>query len=1762
MASDHSSSDFIRKRRKNFRAVLGEAPDTVLDELDSLLLITREEYDKIEGMPNPSDKARELINTMLRKGERACQQFLTALHKLQETLPRLVEVLAEGCPSTSDDSSSEHPEGKRGLEEFSQNQEQEQQQVLNITPSSPLAVEADSSYKETEAETGTEEFSPNQGPEQPKEECLEPELPALLSKEEKGRNLQEMLQNLGLQDLYTRKLSLSEVLEIGPQTLVCTKPQSLLCVAEYFLKKLMILSLTARNVKCTGRVGRGVGNAEQTDFSDIFDLQEQADDTWCNPLDVITAVFLCADSFLQQEMMFKMSMCQFALPLLLPDCSREGSTLLLWAMRSIVKKWRPQSLEASKGFKEETMATMNLPVISFIRLGNNSTSKSKVLNEVLSNPHQNYNYFVNHSMECGDIPRRISDGLVEFCWYLPCGKTNIDIFGEPIAVANLRGNAYTLRSQACFLAKVSSAVFVFVDNIGSIESEFLLSIAGLRAQYFLILNPQPCQQKGTIDFIQQIALQMKLEKQHLIIKSKLINDSEFVEQIRSSIRTVMTGTTQRASVEAMAVVARELQMEVDEDAEQCQYGKVQAEERIATIRHVGSVAEYKISKLPLQGPLWKEWSKTDKELCRMRNRGDKSVETYISELKELKLQLRKQQLDCDIIDSLSEFVSAIVTGSSERRFFLKWMKYFLDDIGRQELSSLRESYKQQYSTSSGVSEKLTELDSQIAASSLGLEHFMREIGQMYEAEITLHREQQLQECNRQFVALPRVAAELMLDGFPLELLDGDASSISVDWVTDVLTELSKKLGEDTKVFVLTVLGVQSTGKSTLLNTMFGLQFAVSSGRCTRGAFIQLIKITGDLQKQTGSDYIMIVDTEGLKAPELAKLEGSYEHDNELATLVVGLSDVTFINMAMENSSEMKDTLQIVVHAFLRMKEIGRKPNCQFIHQNVGEVSAHEQNMRDRKHLLDQLDKMTRAAAHMENKDSDYTKFSDVMDYDPEKHNWYIPGLWHGIPPMAPVNTGYSENVFELKKYLFEFLKERKGKQASFTIPQLAEWMQSLWKAVKNESFIFSFRNSLVADAYNQLCVNYSKWEWAFRKTMHSWVEKAENNIHNHPSDQLDDLHGDLDHEANDILHKGKQQLLENLEQYFESKTENIQFVEKFKADFALSAESLRRELEIYSKGKCHNAICRRKGLEKLDSIRQDYQVQIQEQVSQLLQNCRKSEKALNEEMLRGEFVKMWNHTVQPLESTTFPKQDIVKVFDNQLRDSLKGHSSAVSRLNHSGSVSKQRNCAFEVIMEHVDKKWYDRLSLDYFRNEGKHAVQEFSNGLMKECDKYVQDLVNTSADFDPNYSQMLLKMISEKLQTKDYGALRANAIFEVDIRLYICRGALRYFEKMHEDFFIENDPLTRLEALKEDYYSTFRDVYHKKDHSQKRAWDMCNNCLQPAMKLAVEKKLGVEIVEDITASCSHHELSCRSYLQATILMELLERHCVEDYIHYIQEYKEFAEEWIRAKIKKRYTEETEVAVIVTKIIQALTKKIKSAVEQAEHTKTVAEFVSVMCHILQDDIVINKESLRIILFENTASTQHFAADITAALSEIEEALAQEFSRVSNIEQMLSCLPLKPDEEIFKQVLGCGKQCPFCGVPCERGGSDHKEHFATIHRPQGLNRSRWENNERLVESVCTSLVASDVAFKNLATEMMYHPYKDYRSVNAYYASWDIPPDTSIPATSYWKYVLCTFNEELAQKYDAKPADVPSDWNKIQKKDIKMELQKTYNLNKNME
>ncbi|KAF7706516.1 hypothetical protein HF521_019770 [Silurus meridionalis] len=470
-------------------------------------------------------------------------------------------------------------------------------------------------------------------------------------------------------------------------------------------------------------------------------------------------------------------------------------------------------------------------------------------------------------------------------------------------------------------------------------------------------------------------------------------------------------------LEKMTSVAHEFGISIDEDTKECQNAKENADAITSEIR---DTVLFKEKQLPLQGEIWKKLGKLEKEECRLRKTGDKNIEIYKSELMEQKMELRKQQSSYEISEAMTCFISSLSSSCLERSYFLKWMRMNLDNLSRKKLSFLRELYKEKCQESSEKKEEIALLDRQISNSALGTEHFLREMGQLYEAAVILPENRQSRQ---QMQHLPRLCAKLLLDGFPLELVDGDASNIPLRWISDVLKELNTLVHHKNRIMVVTVLGVQSTGKSTLLNTMFGIQFAVSSGRCTRGAFMLLIKIADSFRDKLNCDHLLIIDTEGLKSPELAKLDDSHEHDNELATLVVGLSDITIINIAMENSTEMKDILQIVVHAFLRMKEVGKKPMCAFVHQNVADVSAHDKNMRDRKLLLEQLNVMTEAAAKMENK-QDYKKFTDVMEYDPETGNWYIPGLWHGNPPMAPVNAGYSEAVYDFKKNMMDVLEKK------------------------------------------------------------------------------------------------------------------------------------------------------------------------------------------------------------------------------------------------------------------------------------------------------------------------------------------------------------------------------------------------------------------------------------------------------------------------------------------------------------------------------------------------------------------------------------------------------------------------------------------------------------------------------------------------------------------------------------------------------------------
>ncbi|KAK1886347.1 Up-regulator of cell proliferation [Dissostichus eleginoides] len=533
----------------------------------------------------------------------------------------------------------------------------------------------------------------------------------------------------------------------------------------------------------------------------------------------------------------QMSMCQFSVPLLLPNCDTKQCTLMLWAMRDIVKKYRPPSLLESKGFIEERIVVSELPMISFVRLGECSLSKSEILNKLLSNSQQYHDTFVHSDMEGGDSPRRISNGLVEMTWYLPCGNKNMDVFSEPVAVANLRGDIASFETQFAFLCQTSAAVFVFFDALDS-ECE-LLTNQNHKAQIFLVGNRQS--NVFSLDAVKKVATKLDLTNSNILLKTKRMNDADFVKDLREKVSNVLETSKMKMGIEQMSAIAHELGISVDEDSPECQTAKKNADSITAEIQ---DILEYKEAQLPLQGQIWKDLTRLEKEEFRLRKVGSEKIEDYKSDLQLEKKQLRKKQNSHDMSKAIACFINAISSPGIERCYFLKWMRMNLDNVSREKLFDLREQYKEKCKNSENK-EEIKDIDKQLSNSSLGTEHFFREMGQIYEASLSLP---ETDLARQQLQHLPKLCAELMLDGFPLELVDGEASNIPIGWVTDVLSQLNDLVCPKNKILVVTVLGVQSTGKSTLLNTMFGVQFAVSSGRCTRGAFMLLIKINEDVKK--------------------------------------------------------------------------------------------------------------------------------------------------------------------------------------------------------------------------------------------------------------------------------------------------------------------------------------------------------------------------------------------------------------------------------------------------------------------------------------------------------------------------------------------------------------------------------------------------------------------------------------------------------------------------------------------------------------------------------------------------------------------------------------------------------------------------------------------------------------------------------------------------------------------------------------------------
>ncbi|XP_075687735.1 up-regulator of cell proliferation-like [Rhinoderma darwinii] len=446
--------------------------------------------------------------------------------------------------------------------------------------------------------------------------------------------LEDTMKLLGLEKYTTSKLTVSDILEIGPATVKEIRCKTVKDIPWVFLQNIMALNPSARNT-----------SLEESENQDTVQVPIHA-------LDVVCAILHCSDSFLQQDVMTKMSKCQFAVPLLLPVGDGKTFTFLLWALRDIVKQWKPQALPEDRDFREDNLVDISLPVFSFVRLGDCSLSKSKVLNGVLNHGQTHYDFFVNQEMECGNVQKTLSRGLVEISWFFP-GASNS--FPEPFAVTNLHGDIANNMKQFNFLTRVSSAVFIFLNDLTDENFTFLSECQSRDVTFYLITKKQV--DNHIEDMIKQL--------QNFSITNGR-NMAALIRNLLKNIATFLKNRPHRISLLDMSSTASDLDIEVDECNVTCQYTKGHA---LSITREIKDIVEYKNKTLKLQGKLWKELSKTEKEMCRMKEQGRMKSLEYKEKLAKQCMEIQEKQYHSEVPSDVHKFINVITKSSVvERRY--------------------------------------------------------------------------------------------------------------------------------------------------------------------------------------------------------------------------------------------------------------------------------------------------------------------------------------------------------------------------------------------------------------------------------------------------------------------------------------------------------------------------------------------------------------------------------------------------------------------------------------------------------------------------------------------------------------------------------------------------------------------------------------------------------------------------------------------------------------------------------------------------------------------------------------------------------------------------------------------------------------------------------------------------------------------------------------------------------------------------------------
>ncbi len=682
--------------------------------------------------------------------------------------------------------------------------------------------------------------------------------------------------------------------------------------------------------------------------------------------------------------------------------------------------------------------------------------------------------------------------------------------------------------------------------------------------------------------------------------------------------------------------------------------------------------------------------------------------------------------------------------------------------------------------------QLHDAKSNLIESALNIEHLWRELSHLYTD--TENRSPVIQK-------IPQLAAQHLLDGFCLELLDGDSNLIHLQWAEEVLFQLGK-LVKGKRVFVLSVMGVQSSGKSTLLNTMFGIRMRTSVGQCTRGVNMQLLAVEG----RPEYDYILLLDTEGTRSPEYHGLAGSEKRDNQMATLSILLSDATIIVIPGENDAAVKEILPIVLMAYqgsqLAEENGGRLSSRIFFVYN--RIDTKQKNKLDTiiqtlgtslHEAFSQVQNMTGNSSNLKS-EIPFANFNLTSTNSSSRSDVCILGNVNKQtnPPGDVPDEVYGVELIHFREHIHQRVTKVEGGKMwqSRSIDDFSKYIKNVWNCICSANFTFTFVTVMEHAMFDKLDSDYKKIERKLAEAYEKSFEKVKKEMIKSTEERKTSISLKyFEDKLQSEVHLAKEELDKDVDNVVNKKGQ-----EKWELQFQNMWNRNKNDQDFNWKLHLKNAYDR---LFHYESRVEEYKKEMRQEINRFFKNSKVTDWKENEKNRKfEEMFKRYLAEAKKEFPSTNVQSEIKKVFQN---------SSVINEKQIEINWTEKLIFEYKLQADNEDKKssgWFSR----FFNGKGNDREKKNQNPI-NLCADSVNDTVKRIAAATLCYDNSIVSHIIREINSK----LREHHLSDNSVvrHMFQCGMVLTVtlMKKVQDQWEKENSVPAKLESNKENLRKNF-----------------------------------------------------------------------------------------------------------------------------------------------------------------------------------------------------------------------------------------------------------------------------------------------------------------------------------------------------------------------